>query len=83
MIELIEMLLKHNTLITINICGIFCILNISFKICNNASIIPRFGKKCFHQFLFSVFKINDTVSFEDNFFTFLVVIKPESSVQSL
>ena len=46
---------KHNTLITIN-CGTFFVLgNISFKVCINACIMPRFGKNYFHQFLLSVF----------------------------
>ena len=30
--------------------------------------MPSFGKKKFHQFSLSVFKINDTVSFEDKVF---------------
>ena len=30
--------------------------------------MPRFGKKTFHQILFSVFKMNDTLNFEDNLF---------------
>ena len=63
---------------------IFVFWNISFKVCNNACIMPRFGKNHFHQFLLSVFKMNDTINFEDNFVcTLLVVIKPEFSIQSL
>ena len=46
---------------------IFVFWNISFKVCNNACIMPRFGKNNFHRFLISVFKMNDTVNFEDNF----------------
>ena len=46
---------------------IFVFWNISFKVCNNACIMPRFGKNHVHPFLFSVFKINDTVDFEDKF----------------
>ena len=42
--------------------------NILFKVCNNACIILRIGKNHFRQFLLSVFKMNDTVNFEDNFF---------------
>ena len=42
--------------------------NISSKVCNNACIMPSFGKKKFHQFLLSVFLMDDTVNFEDNYF---------------
>ena len=50
---------------------IFVFWNFSFKVCNNACIMPSFGKKnVFHQFLLSGFKMNDTVNFEDIFFTF-------------
>ena len=45
---------------------VFC--NISFKVCNNYCIMPSFGKDHFHQFLLGVFKMTDTVNFEDNFF---------------
>ena len=47
---------------------IFVFWNISFKVCNNACIMPRFGEKYFHQFLLSVFKMNGTVNFEDEVF---------------
>ena len=61
---------------------IFVCWNISFEVCNNACIMPSFGKNNFHQFLLSVFKMNDTVNFEDNIFcTILVVIKPGFSIQ--
>ena len=46
---------------------LFLFLNISFKVCNNSCIMPRFGKNHFHPFLPSVFLINDTVGFEDKF----------------
>ena len=46
----------------------FLFWNILFEICNNACIMPRFGKNCFHQLLLSVLKINYTVNFEDNVF---------------
>ena len=46
---------------------IFVFWNISFKVCNNASIMPRFVKNHYHQLLISVFKMNDTVDFEYNF----------------
>ena len=42
--------------------------NISFKVCNNACIMPRFGKKKFSSIFTQFFKIDDTVNFEDNFF---------------
>ena len=29
--------------------------------------MPKFGKNDFHKFLLSVFKMNDTFNFEDNF----------------
>ena len=48
--------------------NIFLFWNISFKVCNNACIIPSFGKKHFHQFLLIVFKMSDTVNCEDKFF---------------
>ena len=44
MIEPIEMIEKHNILITLKY-GTFLFWNISFKVCNNACIMPRFGKK--------------------------------------
>ena len=37
-------------------------------------------KEYFHQFLLTVFKMNDTVNFEEVFFIFLVVIKPDFSI---
>ena len=55
---------------------IFVVWNISFILCENACIIPIFGKKHSHPLLIYVFKINDTVNFEDKFCTFLEVIKP-------
>ena len=56
---------------------IICLFGgVSFKVCNNACIMPSFGKKCFYQFLLGVFKTNDAVDFEDNFLTILVIIKP-------
>ena len=65
MIELIKMAEK-NTVMTINYV-FFVFWNISFKVCNNACIMPRFGKNHFHPFLLSVSKMNDTVNFEDSF----------------
>ena len=62
---------------------LFVFWNILFKVCNNACIMPRFGKKYFHPFLLSVLKMNYTVNFDDNFFAFLVVLKPEFSIRSL
>ena len=47
---------------------IFVFWNISFKVCNNACIIPRFGKNYSHKVLLAFFKINDTVNLEDNSF---------------
>ena len=45
--ELIEMVEKRNILITIN-CGTFFVFwNISFKVCNNAYIMPCFSKNIF------------------------------------
>ena len=44
MVELIEMVENHNTLITINYGTFFVFWNISFKVYNNAWIMPRFGK---------------------------------------
>ena len=46
MIELIEMVEKNNTLST---------MNFPFKLCNNACIMPIFGKNHFHPFLTSGF----------------------------
>ena len=68
MIELIEMSEEHNTFNAINYGTFFVFWNISFKVCNNACIMPRFGKNNFHQFSLSALKMNDTVDFEDNFF---------------
>ena len=47
---------------------IFLFWDIAIKVCNNACIMPRFGKYRFHHFLLSVLKMNGTVDFEDNFF---------------
>ena len=44
MIEFIEMVEKHYSLITINYGNYFVFWNISSKVCNNACIIPIFGK---------------------------------------
>ena len=41
------------------------------------------AKNNYHQFLLSVFQMNDTVILKITFFTFLVVIKSEISIQSL
>ena len=63
---------------------IFVFWFFKFKVCNNACIMHSFGKKNhFHPFLLSVFKMNDTANFEDNFLYNLVVIKPGFSIQSL
>ena len=59
MVELIEMVEKNNTLITINYGTFYLIWNISFRVCNNAWIMPRFGKQHFHPFSLSIFKMND------------------------
>ena len=66
-IELIETTENHNTVITINY-STFLFWDISFRVCYNACIITRLRKNHFHQFSLSVFKMNDTVNFEDNFF---------------
>ena len=58
---------KNNSLFTINYGTTFLSWNISFKVCNNACIMHSLEKNHFHQFLLSVFKMNDTVNFEDNF----------------
>ena len=67
---------KHNSLITITYVtfSIFC--NIPFEVCNNYCIMPIYGKNNIHQYLLSVFKMNDTVNFDDTFLYILVVIKP-------
>ena len=57
MIKLTEMAEKYNTLITINYVNFSVFRDISFKVCNNACIIPRFGINHFHQFPLSVFKM--------------------------
>ena len=45
---------------------IFVFWDISFQVCNDDCIMPIFGKKnSFHPFLLGVFKMNDTVNFED------------------
>ena len=57
MIELIEMVEKHNTQVTKKIIIlVFVFWNISFKVCNNACIMPRFVKNHFWPFLLGVFK---------------------------
>ena len=45
---------------------IFLFWNIPFKVCNNACIMPNFGKKIVN--FYSLKKMNDTDNFEDNFF---------------
>ena len=56
---------------------IIVLWNISFKVCNNACIVPGFGRNGLHQNLLSVFKMNHTVNFEDFLFcTILVAIEP-------
>ena len=64
---------------------IFVFWNISFKVCNNACIMPKFGKNSFFiNFLLSVFKMNDTFNIENDVFcTTLFVIEPEIYIQSL
>ena len=42
---------------------LFC--NISFKVCNNACIMPSFGKNYFINFYSVFLKMNDTVDFGD------------------
>ena len=68
MIELIEMVEKYNTLITINYGTYFVVWIISFRFFNNTCIMPSFGKRTCSSILLRVFKINDTVNFEDNCF---------------
>ena len=41
------MIEKHKTLITINYGNYFLLWGISFKVGNNSSIMPRFGKEIF------------------------------------
>ena len=48
-------------------------LSLFFGVFHSKSVIMLvlylyLAKNCFHQFLLSVFKINDTVNFEDNVF---------------
>ena len=47
MTDLAEMIEKYNTLITINDGTFFVLWNMLFKFCNNACIMPNFGKKSF------------------------------------
>ena len=47
---------------------IFVFWNISFKVCNNSCIMPRFGKKSFSSIFTQCFSMNDTVNFGDNCF---------------
>ena len=47
MIKLVEILEKHNSLITITDGNYCCILEYFIKICNNACIMLRFGKISF------------------------------------
>ena len=62
MVELIKMVEKQNTLITLKYGTYFVFLKISFKVCNGACIVPSFDKKThIHPFLLSVFKMNDTI----------------------
>ena len=61
MIKLVEILEKHNSLITITDGNYFSFCNISSKVCNNACIMPRFGKNHFRPFLLSVFKVSARV----------------------
>ena len=62
---------------------ILVFLDISFKVCNIACIMPRFGKNNFHQFLLSVFKMNDNVNFEDNFLVHFGGYQTRISIQIL
>ena len=55
MIELIEMAENTQHLNYYKLWYIFVFWNISLKVCNNACIIPRFGKYHFIHF-YSVFK---------------------------
>ena len=50
MIENIKMVEKHNTLITMNYYTCFVFWGFPFKVCNNACIMPKFGKNDFHKF---------------------------------
>ena len=46
---------------------IFVFWNIPLKVCNHACIMRSFGKTHFHPLLLSVFKIDNTVTFEDTY----------------
>ena len=46
----------------------FVFWDISFKVCNNDFIMLAFGRKHCRQFSLSIFKMNDTVNFEDELF---------------
>ena len=68
-IELIYIVEKHNTLITINFGTYFCILEFSFKVCNTAWIVPSvFGD--FSPLFFIGFKMKYSNKMEDGFYTF-------------
>ena len=45
--------------------NIFVFWNISFKVCNNACIMPSFGKKKPSSILLSGLKMSDNVNFRD------------------
>ena len=46
-IELIDIVEKQNTLITISCGAFFCILEFLFKVCNNAYIMPILANNLF------------------------------------
>ena len=68
MIELIEMVEKHNTIITITYGTSFVFWNFYSKSVIMLVLCLALAKTYFHQFLLSVIKINDTVHFEGNCF---------------
>ena len=47
---------------------IFLFWNISLKFCNNACIMPRFGKEAIFSIFTECFKMNDTIDFGDKCF---------------
>ena len=58
MTDLAEMIEKYNTLITINDGTFFVLWNMLFKFCNNACIMPNFGKKSFSS-IFTQYFLNE------------------------
>ena len=72
------MVLKHNTLITITDGNIFVFWNFSFKVCNNACIMPSFCD-FFQPFSPSSFKMKYSIKLKDDYIYFSDYLRVPSS----